>query len=507
MEGGAGSPSTASPPCHGAASGLKNSPPATGETQGPIFHHQSPFLVRPALRSAAPHTRSPPWDFFPYPTVQPSLLNSYPNFQGKFVFRQKAGISPCPRQHRVALLNTTGVCRSQDSPPFSASPKITLRAGREGPRLPRGSIGHGWRREDGSRSTEQLTQSRTVPRGNGRRSHSRGWVRGRARRFVHPSLAERLWGLSREVALGPKQLQLRVPLHTKLNHSGTPSDVLATPCAAAWDGFQTAVPGRGALLLAAHTHYPSHIHQLSLHHPQGDQKRSPAPSAAFPAQRRAVLRSLLQASPFRATLPLVARTEGTVRGFHSGSTAPQTTWLLGWKGMELPTSCPCSAATHVHGQGLEQAGCQTATQDQGSHLQRPFGQLAGPRGGWSWQRGGTATCRSQRDIAAATGESPVVSSKPRVRVCHRDVSKTLQMLPQAAAQTVGQAPWDLVSAAGRVWSCLAPCQSLQGPWGGGSGGSGGSGPRIPAKGPARCQPRASRSANAPPDSAHQPLHK
>lgn len=58
------------------------------------------------------------------------------------------------------------------------------------------------------------------------------------------------------------------------------------------------------------THYPSHIHQLSLHHPQSDQKRSPAPSAAFPAQRRAVLRSLLQASPFCAALPLVVRKDG-----------------------------------------------------------------------------------------------------------------------------------------------------------------------------------------------------
>lgn len=57
------------------------------------------------------------------------------------------------------------------------------------------------------------------------------------------------------------------------------------PRAAAWDGFLVAVPGGGALLLAVHTHYPSHIHHLSLHHPQSDQERSPAPSAAFPAQR------------------------------------------------------------------------------------------------------------------------------------------------------------------------------------------------------------------------------
>lgn len=231
----------------------------------------------------------------------------------------------------------------------------------------------------------------------------------------------------------------------------------------------------------------------------------PQPPAQRFQPRGAVLRSLLQASPFCATFPLVARIKGTVRGFHSGNAAPQTTWLLGWKGTELPTSCPCSAATHAHGQGQEQAGCQTATQDRGSHLQRPFGHLPGPRGGWSWQRGGSATCRSQRDIAAATGEPPVVSTKPRVRVCHRDVSKTLQMLPPAAAQTLGEAPWDLVSAAGRVRSCLAPCQSLQGPWGGGLGGL--RGPRVPAKGPARCQPRASRSATAPPASAHRPLHK
>lgn len=197
----------------------------------------------------------------------------------------------------------------------------------------------------------------------------------------------------------------------------------------------------------------------------------PQPPAQRFQPRGAVLRSLLQASPFCATLPLVARKDGN-RGFHSGNAAPQTTWLLGWKGTELPTSCPCSAATHAHGQGQEQAGCQTATQDRGSHLQRPFGHLPGPHGGWSWQRGGSATCRSQRDIAAATGEPPVVSTKPRVRVCHRDVSKTLQMLPRAAAQTLGEAPWDLVSAAGRVRSCLAPCQSLQGPWGGGLGGLG-----------------------------------
>lgn len=76
MEGGAGSPSSASPPCHGAVSGLK-SPPATGETQGPIFHLQSPFLVRPALRSAAPRARSPPWDFF-FPTQWCSLRCSIP---------------------------------------------------------------------------------------------------------------------------------------------------------------------------------------------------------------------------------------------------------------------------------------------------------------------------------------------------------------------------------------------------------------------------------------------
>lgn len=76
MEGGAGAPSSPSPPCHGAVSGLK-SPPATGETQGPILHLQSPFLVRPALRSAAPRARSPPWDFF-FPTQWCSLRCSIP---------------------------------------------------------------------------------------------------------------------------------------------------------------------------------------------------------------------------------------------------------------------------------------------------------------------------------------------------------------------------------------------------------------------------------------------
>lgn len=76
----------------------------------------------------------------------------------------------------------------------------------------------------------------------------------------------------------------------------------------------------------------------------------PQPPAQRFQPRGAVLRSLLQASPFCATLPLVARKDGN-RGFHSGNAAPQTTWLLGWKGTELPTSCPCSAATHAHGQG------------------------------------------------------------------------------------------------------------------------------------------------------------
>lgn len=77
-----------------------------------------------------------------------------------------------------------------------------------------------------------------------------------------------------------------------------------------------------------------------------------------------------------------------------------------------------------------------------------------------------------RAEVSETSPPPPVSppwspQSPWVRVCHRDVSKTLQMLPPAAAQTLGEAPWDLVSAAGRVRSCLTPCQSLQGPWGGG----------------------------------------
>lgn len=240
-------------------------------------------------------------------------------------------------------------------------------------------------------------------------------------------------------------------------------------CGAAWDGFLVAVPGGGALLLAAHTHYPSHIHQLSLHHPQSDQKRSPAPSAAFPAQR-----SCAEVTPPGITIlchiSFSCQDKGNCRRVSlrqccsSDYVAP---WVEG-DGAPHLLSLLCSHTRARSGQ----AGRQTATQDRGSHLQRPFGQLAGPRGGWSWQRGDSATCRSQRDIAAATGEPPVVSTKPRVRVCHRDVSKTLQMLPRAAAQTLGEAPWDLVSAAGRVRSCLAPCQSLQGPWGGGLGGLG-----------------------------------
>lgn len=133
----------------------------------------------PVLRSAAPRTRSPPWDFFPYPTVQPSLFNSQPHagLQDKFVFKPKEGISPsCPKQHRVVPLNTVGVCRSQGSPAFSASSQGTvtaLRAGTEGPRPPRGVVGHRQRKDDGSRSTDQLTQSRAVPRGKGRRPRSR----------------------------------------------------------------------------------------------------------------------------------------------------------------------------------------------------------------------------------------------------------------------------------------------------------------------------------------------
>lgn len=69
-----------------------------------------------------------------------------------------------------------GLCRSQGSPAFSASPQGTvtaLRAGTEGPRPPRGVVGHRQRKDDGSRSTDQLTQSRAVPRGKGRRPRSR----------------------------------------------------------------------------------------------------------------------------------------------------------------------------------------------------------------------------------------------------------------------------------------------------------------------------------------------
>lgn len=49
-----------------------------------------PCAPCPALSSTT-HSLPSLGFFFPYPTVQPSLLNSCPNFQGKFVFRQKAG--------------------------------------------------------------------------------------------------------------------------------------------------------------------------------------------------------------------------------------------------------------------------------------------------------------------------------------------------------------------------------------------------------------------------------
>lgn len=68
-----------------------------------------------------------------------------------------------------------------------------------------------------------------------------------------------------------------------------------------------------------------------------DQKRSPAPSAAFPAQRRAVLRSLLQASPFCATLPLVARKDGNrSMGFTQAMLLLRLRGSLGGRGRSSP---------------------------------------------------------------------------------------------------------------------------------------------------------------------------
>lgn len=225
---------------------------ATSHGRDPGTHLPPPKpLPRAPCPALSSTTRSlPSLGFFSLPSGAAFAAQFLSELSGQVCIQTESRHFTLP--HAASCGSSEYHGRLQEPGLASASPKITLRAGREGPRPPRGSMGHRWRREDGSRSTEQLTRSRAVPQGSGRRSHSRGWVRGRARRFVHPSLAERLWGLSREVALGPKQLQLRVPLHTKLNHLGTPSDILAMPCAAAWDGFLIAVPGGGALLLAAH---------------------------------------------------------------------------------------------------------------------------------------------------------------------------------------------------------------------------------------------------------------